>query len=86
MNQTILELWKETSVINFNSKIYNKVLKFVKYFDKHSMWLVEFNNVNQSFLFSNDGQRLTFTLNQILKHIENIEAGIPFPWNKFTDM
>lgn len=86
MNESILELWKDTSVINFSSEIYKKILKFVKYFDKHSMWLVKFNKEDISFLFSNDGQRLTFTLPQILEHLENIEAGIPFPWNKYTDI
>ena len=86
MNESILELWRDTAVINFTPNVYKKILKFVKYLDKHSMWLVEFLKDKNSFLFSNDGQRLIFSIDEMLLHIRNIEAGIPFPWNEFTDI
>ena len=86
MNESILELWRDTSVIIFSPETYKKILKFVKYFDKHSMWLVEFLKDKNSFLFSNDGQRLIFSIDEMLLHIKNMEAGTPFPWNEFTDI
>jgi len=83
MNESILEMWLQMGKVSIPPQLMPSVSKFIKYMDKHSLWLVE--HEEDTFLFSNDAQRIRFRFSEMEFHMKNLELGISFPWNQFSD-
>lgn len=84
MNEQIFDLWLDQKKIP-NTQVDETTLRFfLRYLDKHSLRLSGVDS--QNFHFTNDAQQLKFSFVEIKERVGDMKNGIPFPWERYTDV
>lgn len=81
MNELIYLEWINQGRINDDLIDTDIILFFLKYFDKHSLRLHDFEN--KTFIFTNDAEFISISTQQIEAYVNDMKSGIPFPWSEY---
>ncbi len=83
MNQQLLDIIAERDDFDYSQEDMKILQFFVEYMDHSSLWLFSYiANEDAKFIFTNEAQHFTFTMNQIRSYYKDMKSGKPMNWDE----